>query len=541
MLKKVAVFLLLISFARADLGSLKTEISVHKDYKDLNQSGWETKIQYRAVHVKYDEDLQRAIDGYVRKIPLIREQITQHIIEGDTWHAGKRKLDLDRLLDKLACCLEEQTLRKDGSVTRTPHHTDYFIDYVNGSDGNTGLSIAQHWKTITQYTTTTVRSAGDRAFLRANTTWAQGTEAVDITFDEDGTIDAYIELIGADSVTNDPWSDSSDVKPIIDFEDGSFQCTFLSDDYWKLTLLDIRQSADGSGLVQVNVSRIIVFVDCVFRDNASATVEGLRIIGSSVVKVSGCSFSDTDGAAIQTSAGSSCSITNNTIIDAGSIVGATIGLDALSGGMIDIIDSTIAVTNAFDTASVKATSNGRIRMRNVTFGTETYSIATDGRVFSEDNDATFEEHIRKFAVGDIERDTGTVRGGGADSSAKITPNSGCGPNDPIILGDRFSGFSRIWAANGSYTATVYVRVGTAWDSALTSSEVYMTTSELDNAGNATRVERTSTETINNAGSWTALTTSITPARTGWIYFWVYLVEFEDATEHIFVDIKPTVI
>ncbi len=535
--KVLLVFLFTLSASGETLQELQTEISVHKDYKELTQPEWETKIRYRAAHVKYDVDLQRAIGGYVRKIPLIREQITQHITEGDTWHAGKRKLDLDRLLDKLACCLEEQTLRKDGLVARTPHHTDYFIDYVNGSDINTGLSIAQHWKTITQYTTTTVRSAGDRAFLRANTTWAQGTEAVDISFDESGAIDDYIELIGADSVTNDPWSDGSDVKPIIDFEDGAFQMVTIVDQFWRVQRLDLRQSADGNGALRLSGSDDIYLLDCNIQDGASNTIEGIKASTCERLTLDGCSFLDTDGTSIDTD-GCSISIKDCTFA-AGVGAGTSMGILADAGTTLYMRDTTFS--GSFDSVDLSVGRAGTVYARNVTFSASGISVVEDGQLFSEDDDGTFEDHITTLEVGVITRDTGTVRGGGADSSAKMEPTSVCGLNRSLRLGHELRGFSRIWAANGSYTATVYVRVGSAWDSALTSSEVYMTTSELDNAGNATRVERTSTETINNAGSWTALTTSISPARTGWVYFWVYLTEFEDATEHIFVDIKPTVI
>ncbi|KKN41064.1 hypothetical protein LCGC14_0727140 [marine sediment metagenome] len=535
------------------LDDLKTEIAAHPDYKDLDQSGWEAKIEVRAAHLKYDGDLQHAIDCYVRKIPLLREMALDprvklknpddslRTVAEILFDKGRARMKLetkiDSVIEKCACCLKEQELRKDGLVTRSPHNTDYYIDYVNGSDANTGVSIAQHWKTITKYTKDTVRSAGDRAFLRANTTWAQGTEAVDIAFDEDGTLDAYIELIGADSVINDPWSDSSDVKPIIDFEDGVFNLNASADDFWRLQRLDLRQSADTFGAINILLANNIYVKDCNVQDGASSLVEGATVATALRTTLDGCSFLDTGGPGID---GGTCDIIiKDCTITAGVGAGTTTGLFVDDGTIVYMRDTTFSGSFGNNDLSVRRSSI--VYARNVTFSASGIEVIESGQLFSEDDDGTFEDHITTFEVGVITRDTGTVRGGGANSSAKMEPTSLCGPNRPLILGSNpLRGFRPIWVTAGSYTATVYVRVGTAWDSALTAAECYMKTSELDNAGNATRVERQSTETINNAGSWTALTTSISPARDGFVYFWVYLAEFEDASEHIFVDILPTV-
>lgn len=520
-----------------NLVELKAEIEVDPVFSKRTDQDWEDSICHRNVHVKFDGVIEHVVGCYVRKIPLLREMIVER---GDP--KGTLQAKIDRLMDKLACCEKEKHLRARKLVTRSPHNTDYYIDYVGGSDANTGLSTGQSWKTITQFTTTTVRSAGDRAFLRANVTWLQGTEAVDITFDEDGTIDSYIELIGADSVTNDPWGDASDVKPIVDFEDGAYRLWLFTDDFWRLDRLDFRRSNDALGAVSVDSCSSVILKDCVFRDGTTSANEGLAIEGrSDNVLLDGCSFQDTNGNALALR--EYCQVTAvGCTIDAGAVDGAPLGIDAFNGSRLDIYDSSIAPSNAFSSASIRSYQNAIVRMRNVTFGTETYIISLGGQVLSEDHDGTFESHITKYAHGDITRDTGTTRVGGASSSAKMEPNTSCGPNRPLILGDRLSGFGRpIWKAAGSYTATVYVRVGSAWDTPLTAAQCYLVTSELDNAGNATRVERTSVETIANNGDWTALTTSVSPAREGYIYFWVYLAEFEDATEHIFVDVLPTVV
>lgn len=538
-----------------ELEKLKNEIAVHADYKDLDQPGWETKIQVRGAHVKYDADLQHALNCYERKIPLLREmaldpQVKLKNPDGSLrtvaevlFDKGRMRTKLetkiDRLIDKCACCLKEQELRKDGLVTRTPHNTDYFIDYGSGSDANDGLTFGNSYKTITKYTTTEVRSAGDRAFLRANVTWLQGTEAVDITFDEDGTIDAYIELIGADSVTNDPWSDASDIKPIIDFENGAFQVSLVGDQFWRFTRLDFRQSNDSGGMFLANGGDFAYLLECNFQDTNGISVEGIQISATELLTLDTCTFTDCFGFAVRLSTASvrikDCTIT------AGTDVRTDTGLNLDSGSRGWVTNTVFA--GSFDTEDAIVQEQSVLFTRNVDWTSAgNYTVSENAELHSADDDGTYRSEIETFTHGVITRDTGTVRSGGATSSAKMEPNSSCGPNRPLVLGSNpLRGFRPIWVTAGSYTATVYVRVGTAWDSALTAAEVYMVTSELDNAGNATRVERQSTETINNAGSWTALTTSISPARDGFVYFWLYLAEFEDATEHIFVDILPRVV
>jgi hypothetical protein len=462
---------------------------------------------------------------------------TQAEVDDDKLDARTNLLTkISRLIDKCACCLKEQELRKDELVIRTPHHTDYYIDYDNGNDGNNGLGTGTAYKTITKYTTTEVRSAGDKAFLRANITWDQGTEAVDITFDEDGTADSYIELIGCDSVTNDPWGDASDTKPIIDFQNATYNISLVSDEFWRLNRLNIQQSNDTNGAVYVASGDHSYILDCDVLNSNQVSSEGLFATGNEFLTVDGCTFLDCNGSALSIS--SSRIHIRDCTFTAGVDVSTNTGLNVDNSSIVWLQDSTF--TGAFDDEDIRIAQNSTVYARNVTWSASGKDIVELSELHSEDDDGTFEAHIATFEPGVITRDTGTVRGGGADSSAKMEPGAACGPNFPLVLGDRLRGFRPIWVTAGSYTATVYARVGTAWDSALTAAECYLITSELDNAGNATRVERQSAQTIANDTTWTALTTSISPARDGFVYFWLYLAEYEDATEHIFVDILPTV-
>ena len=399
-----------------------------------------------------------------------------------------------------------------------------------------GTAVADAFVSMNQYTKTEVRTAGDILYVRANETHA--TNGVDITFDEDGTVDDYIFIIGCDSVTNDPWSDGSDVLPIFDFEDAAYNIN-LDESYWWIERLDLKQSNDASGPLFMANSDYAYIKSCVFRESAGVSVSGLSIFYSDGVIIDDCSFADNEDQAIYISAVKS--LIKNCTIDAG-VGGTTYGVSVYTGS-VDIVDTTIAGTNAFGSAAIKGDNHAIIRLRNVTFGTETYSLTDCSYLYSEDHDGTFESQLQKLNEGDIERDTGTVRGGGADSSAKMTSNANCGPNSPLRLGDLMTGFARIWATKDvEIDIDVYVAVGSAWDSALDAGECYAEFSYLSNAATAARTLITSDDTITNDTNFTTALDSgnFTPLQTGWVYIWICLAEYEDDTEHIFVDIKPVV-
>lgn len=532
MLKRLAILLFLTSVALGDLQSLTTEISLDKDYKDLTDNEWDAKTTYRGLHERSQIDFDYLENLYPKKIEHARLMIaTEKDVEMLAYWVAKEA----RMLDKLACVIEEQRLRKEEFVVRLNTHeaADYYIDYVGGNDSSAGTATGTAWKTISKYTTTTARVPGDRAFLRAAITWNQGTEATDIVFDEDGSIDAYISIIGCDSVTNDPWGDASDVKPIIDFEDASYNILLSTDDYWWLERLDVKRCGDGVGCVYIQISNYVYFKDCDFSDNASAGGVGINGI-QCIATIDGCTLEDIGSKAVYVQQGGYCFV-KDTTITAGTGINTDKAFEAEKGGMIDAVDCTLVAT--FATADCFAETGSTIRLRNVNLSGKGNNISTASILLSEDNDATFEAQVTTYPHGTITRGTTSPRGGGADSFAIMAPDADCGLNVPLRLGDRVAGFARAWKTAGSYTATVYARVDSAWDSALSASEAYMITSELDNAGTAARVERQSAQTIDNDTTWTAFTTSISPAREGWVYFWFYLAEYEDATEKVDVDIK----
>jgi len=433
----------------------------------------------------------------------------------------------------------------DDSFTITPvfqqaTHTDdanvsMWSDISEANYGTTTLLAAAH---INWYTTDTARSAGHILYVRANQTHV--VAGIDIPFDESGSIDSYISIIGCDSVTNDPWGDASDVKPIFNFSNTLFEFILNGDKFWWIEKLDFRNSADTAGLFYVQTSAGIQFVDCNFGENTTA-VPALGISGA-IITLDGCAFSNSIAHSVYQVGGNITLI--DCTLDAGAS-GSTYGLYN-NNGVTRMIGGSIAVTNSFSTDDIQVLGSGICYLRNVDLRASpdiTVAVAYADGIFCEDYDATFESQMTYFYEGTITRATASPRAGGADSYAVMLSNANCGLLSPLILGNKMRGFAAIWATKDvEINVAIYACVKTAWDSALGATETYARFSYLSNAATAARTEVQSTETISNvAETWTALTSgNITPLQTGWVYVWAYLAEFEDATEEVWVDIKPVV-
>jgi len=520
---------------------LKTETD--NTFKDRTLVDWKAASDYRGITQRSQKDFDWLLSMYPRKIEKLSEMLAD---SKDAEMQIFLTTKIARIKDKFATCIKEVQMRKDVDVVRTNLHDQavYYIDYGRADDTGNGLSTGAAYKTITKYTTTEIRTPGDIAYVRAGVTWPQGTLAVDITFDEDGTPDLYISIIGCDSVTNDPWGDASDVKPIIDFEDGAYQCTLNGDNYWHIDRVDFMQSADSLGCFYCTAAYNNKLEDCVIRDGASSSVEGLNLSNASIV-LSGCSFSDCDGISILIT--NAYALIDNCTIDAGGAVGSTYGVFLTSGSNVDIVDTTIAGSNAFDTAEVYARYSSRVRMRNVTFGaSETLTVLDSSEMFSEDHDGTFENQLTKYSNGTITRGTASPRSGGADSFAIMAPDSSCGLNSPLKLENNpLSGAFKIWLTAAEHTVTVYARDPDNWATQPGNSggeeTFYIQASYLSNGASAARSLSTkSAQDSTGDAAWVGYTTTFTMAREGWAYISVVLAAYESG-KTMEVDIKPVAV
>ena len=557
------------------LKELGAEIAVSQDYKDLTDLQWDVKTTRRGLNRRSQKDFDWLQDMYPKKITELREKLKGEwnfdvrvsddgkvlnspavILDAvnakmDDWYSCN--LQEQNIVDKLACVINEQRLRKEEFVVRTDTHeyADFYCDYGVAADDQDGSAPDSNaFKTVTHFTQTITPVPGDRLLMRAGVTWPQGTLATDIVLGpEDGTLDLYISIVGCGKVGDgdeDPWADDVATKPIIDFEDAAYNVVMSASHYWYLERLDFQNCADNSGAIVISGSDYCYFKDINIQDNYAVTVEGFAISNSEMTTLDGCTFLDCFGYA--TTILNSKVLIKNCTYTAGTSVSTDGGLFVTSSN-VWVQDTTFA--GSFDILDIRGFLGAQIYMRNVTRASANVQANESAEIYSEDDDGTFESHISTFIEGTITRGTGAgARAGGADSYAIMTPTAYCGLNRPLTLGKKLSGFARVWmAANAASTITVWVRVGVAWTGALTDAQCFLTASYLDDAtGNvATRTKLQSTETISNVADWTTgvheLTVTIpasNPKRDGWVYLWLTLTHWEDAADVVWVDIKPVI-
>lgn len=402
--------------------------------------------------------------------------------------------------------------------------------------------ILRSVKTIHFMTTTQVRTAGDILYFRANITWDAGTEATDINFDENGTDDDYISIIGCGKVgdgDSDPWVDDNATLPIIDFEDAAYQLRVLNVNYWYFERLDARQSADSNGTFFIGACQGVYFKTCTFRDCFSTSIEGIRYTSGSMI-IDSCTFVDCNGSSIEVNGGQIHIISST--FNGGADVSTNVAINP-NGGIVYIEDTTFGDTTTFDTADVSASYGGTVYMRNCSYNTA-IAASTGGKVFSEDDDETFEAQIATMDAGIITRDTtgGNLHSGGADSSAKMAPAADCGPSNPLTFGGNpLSKDFKIWLSAAEHTVTIYAnRVDSDWATEPVAANFYIQASYLSNGASAARTLSTaSTQDIADSDTWTGFTTTFTMAREGWAYIRVSLEKYESG-KFIYVDIKPVI-
>ena len=416
--------------------------------------------------------------------------------------------------------------------------TPIYVDYDNGNDVNDGETTGNSIKTWLEASQTQVRAAGDVVYFRAGDKgghWLQGTEAVDITFDEGGSKDAYVEYRGA-SIADDPWGDASNVKPIINFEDTEHNFFGSNDKRIKFTRLDIRQSADTNGAIYLSSGDDWYFQDCVFSDSGAIGSEFLLLNSCETVTVDGCTFTDGFGTSMHITL--SKAVMKGCTFTAGGVRSTDIGLSIDNGSTVWMSDVTFSGT--FDTRDMFVAQVSTVFAQNVDWATPAKSITEDSVLYLENDDATYGDHIIIFTHGTITRETTIVRGGGADSSIKMSPTATCGINRPLVAGHQLSGFRPLWVVKDvEIDVSVWANPKTAWGGALNEDQFYVEFSYLSNAASAARVVLTSTETIANADAWTEFTSgAFTPLQTGFIYMWAKLAHWEDAADFVYVDSLP---
>ena len=434
-------------------------------------------------------------------------------------------------------------IASDTSLTITPVFQQTTVTDTAGAtkkNSNNGTTTALAFAHPNQYTTNTVRTAGDILKVRANQTHT--IKGVSILCDEDGTVANYIEIRGC-SVADDPWSDASDVKPIFTFGDTAFYIDIGSDDYWKFNRLEVMESSSTNGQIYVSNSSDFLSINVDSHDCSSASGVGFKFsLGSAII----------DG-------GSAYGNLKYNIYDSGSHIVIKGGFSAYGGaattddgvyntyGFIELENVTLGAGTTHDVDDLYADRVGRILGRNVTLNSATEAqipttyLGAGSWIKIEDYDGTKLASKSWYHNGIIQKDTGVIRTGGASSSAKVSPNTLCGLNYPLCIGgtDELCDDFVIWCPASATTVTIYIRSLGIWTTYPTASELYIQAEYYDGA-TATRAKSTaSTQVLTDETTWVAFTTTFTPNSAAWAYVKVYLKKYE-ASKGIYVDVKPVV-
>lgn len=408
---------------------------------------------------------------------------------------------------------------------------------ITGQTTGDTYYIISAWKTIAKATETTSLAAGDRVFLRDGISWLQGTLADDVNFDDNGSVDKWISLIGCDDGDYDEWGNGGSTKAKIDFEDASYQA-IPDTDYWRVENIEWTQSGDSYTWV---LNGHFYVKNCDFTDNPIASAGHVYHQSNDViVTFDQCTFEDGGNDYLILAYGRDL-ILKECTFTAGTGSGTDYGIRGSLYCSIWMCDCTFS--GSFTNEDIWIADNGYIYARNTTWSGSGIRLSDNGILYSEDDNGTFEAQKKETVQGTIERMTATPFSGGADSYVRMTPDSSnCGRVKMLRLGGVLRGFARVWVASGSEkTITIKAR-GSDWSTEPGNSgdeeTFYIEAAYLDSGSDSGRTYIKSAQDLSGTSE-VSFTVTFTPQKTGWVYLWAYLGTYE-ANEYVEVDIKPVV-
>jgi hypothetical protein len=392
-------------------------------------------------------------------------------------------------------------------------------------------------KTLLFALETTTLAPGDVVKLRANTTWSQSTEGVDVNIDDDGDGDNLIEIKSCDS-TDDPWDDDSDVRAIVDFQDAAYQLTMSSDYYSKWSRIDFMQSTDSMGQIYIGSTIGFIFENCRIYDRGTND-EGIYL-ANAMGLFDGCEFWDNGTISVRAVSGTMAQF-KDCIFNGGSGISTDYGIQATQS-ILWVEDCSFGQTTAHDTDDIYASVRSQIFVRNCAMSGAYVTVVTQANIYFEDYDEAFQAHKMISDIGDINRATGVGRSGGSSTVADITPNANIGVNNPMhvrgrnnkVVGD----FQVYCEANMEHTVSVWMRAAATWSGSYpTAAQMYVTAHYLSNAGTCERSWSPQSTQVISGTTWVEFTTKFTPARSGYAYVWFYLTVAGVTIDTVRVDLK----
>jgi len=160
---------------------------------------------------------------------------------------------------------------------------NYYLDLDGGNDGAAGTAIGTAWLTLGKLEGNV--SGGDKVYVRANTSQ---TVAADINWTFAGSAGSSIEIIGCDSVVNDPWSDGSDVLPLIDFNGGAYYLYMNGCDFVTMNRIHFLNSHHATGMLYARYMEGFHCVDCTWEDG----YRWAMYLNNGCASFEGCTFTN---------------------------------------------------------------------------------------------------------------------------------------------------------------------------------------------------------------------------------------------------------
>ena len=519
----------------------------------LNWRARDIELHHRSLDVKHDWQLKWLETFYPAKI----ERLLRHYDEMSRGLLGIPADQLEealsgieakirRLSEKLRATKFEILGRKEHQLTRNPIGTTYYIDFTNGNDENDGLGTDTAWKTLEKYTTVTARTPGDIAKIRAATT---EIPAANVAFDEDGTLLNPIKIKGC-SISDDPWGDESDVRPIVDFNSKAYCMYFSGDEGWDVEHLDVKGSKKNSYDAAGNIS---------LANTVAWHGKDLRLYDSTH---SGLSTYRTSFAILEDS-----ELFNNTssglYIDAFGTpqilrckfnggANQDVGI-ALYGAAVYCEECEFGQTTPHITSDIGGASGEAVfkacKFNKFNFYSDINLPSNSAFVFWEDCTGTPSlcgaKLLEYFFV---LKDTATLPQGKTGYSLKMywkigdwSYYAGLGIRPGLSLANPNHYYPiRLWKAAGSYTIKIKVRATEAWTTYPTADELYLAARYYDEANTYSVATAKSTQTISDGSTWVDFQVSITTGREGPIYLDVILDKYETGNKGVYVYPVPDV-
>lgn len=550
-----------MALSRKELDQLVEHHTRHDPFRTWRQR--DDELHFRSLYVKHDPQLAALTSMYERKIKVIVERYDR--IRQGLEHPGiygtpveeellNWEAKICRLAEKLRDTRFEIRGRVLGNLERDPIGTEYFIDLDGGNNGNTGLSPAQAWLTLEQYTTTTARSPGDIAWVRAATS---EVIAANIACDEDGTKSQPIYIIGCSSGSGsgsdeeDPWGDDEDTRPIVDANGSASRFEMVGDHFWTVENMDFKSTL-GSGYPCFNLSAYgAVLRNCRFYDSKHATsgAYGLMVASDHIspITIEDCEFYSNRLYGVHHTGGiiyRRCKFDGDI---GGLTYTQTYGIH-VSSGTAWLVDCEFGQTSPHGSGDIYGSPSCMAYLKNCALNKTSSEARTS--IFWEET--TFDDYPTRGLRGNLQHYLGVVEESdetpvsGVNYSLMIVPNVnaqyavyGCQLVDfqtPMA----WPGPMRIWLPAGDYSVVIPVRAILSYTNYPTAAELYIIARFNDAASANSLGEAVSSDVLSDASTWVDFEVTFSHAKDGFVYLDLSFTKYQSGGRGIYLYPFPEV-